>query len=158
MTKLPKRFFNSKIDNYLENLIEKLPQGNFASIVVALNLLFYSAYVFWPKYSMHSYLNNFSFSMYGFNNGYYHNLLTCHFAHQSLFSCLLDSVLLFMFSGSIIQQNGPLFVAKTLILSLLMGSFYLFLYHNTQKGMIKPFQGNDALWRGIVFSMVFKNP
>ncbi len=154
MMKLPKRFFNSKIDGYLENLIEKLPQGNFASIVVALNVLFYAAYVFWPKYSIHTYLNNFSFSMYGLNNGYYHNLLTCHFAHQSFFSCLIDSVFIYLIAGSAIQYNGPLFVAKTLVLSLLMGSFYLFLYHNSQRGMVKPFQGNDSLWRGLIFSII----
>ena len=102
MMKLPRRFFNSKIDGYLENLIEKLPQGNFASIVVALNVIFYAAYVFWPKYSIHTYLNNFSFSMYGINNGYYHNLLTCHFAHQSFFSCLIDSVFIYLIAGSAI--------------------------------------------------------
>jgi hypothetical protein len=64
---MPKRSFNSKIDRTLENLLDKLPQGNIAYLVVALNTLFYGAYLMWPKYSMHSYLNNFTFSLYGLN-------------------------------------------------------------------------------------------
>jgi hypothetical protein len=128
---MPRRFFNSKIDGFLERIIEKLPQNNPASIVVALNFLFYAAYVFWPKHSVHTYFNHFSFSMHGFNKGYYHDLFTCHFAHQSIIGCFIDSIFLYLISLSAINYNGPLFAAKTLILSMLIGSFYLFLYHNS---------------------------
>ena len=73
--------FNNKIDNMLEKLITNIPQNNIIALVVALNVLFYGAYLFWPQYSMHSYLNSFTFSLYGLIKGYFYNLFTCHFSH-----------------------------------------------------------------------------
>ena len=64
---MPKRGFNSKIDSLLESLIQRLPQGNIGYVIVALNTLFYGAYLFWPKWKMHQYFNNFTFSLYGLN-------------------------------------------------------------------------------------------
>ena len=93
---LPKRKFNSKIDSLIERGLENLPQGNIAYLIVFLNTLCYAAYCFWPKYSMHSYLNNFTFSLYGLNKGYFWNMFTCHFAHQSFFSWAIDSVIIFL--------------------------------------------------------------
>ena len=93
---VPKRGFNSKIDNMIERGLANLPQGNIAYLIVALNTLFYGAYCFWPKYSMHSYLNNFTFSLYGLNKGYVWNMMTCHFAHQSFPSWLIDSIIIFL--------------------------------------------------------------
>ena len=78
---IPKRNFNSKIDSLIESGLQNLPQGNIAYLIVALNTLFYAAYCFWPKNSMHTYLNNFTFSLYGLNKGYFWNMFTCHFAH-----------------------------------------------------------------------------
>ena len=155
---IPKRNFNSKLDGFLERALEKLPQGNVAYLIVALNTLFYGLYLFWPKYSMHTYLNNFSFSLYGLNQGYLHNMVTCHFAHQSAFSWLLDSLIVFLLTQSLTQMYGPLFAAKTVLLSMFLGSFFLFAYHNSQKGMAHPYQGNDAILRGIIFSIIFTNP
>ena len=62
-----KRGFNSKIDAMLERFLDNIPQGNIAYLIAFLNTIFYAAYMFWPKYKIHSYLNNFSFSLYGFN-------------------------------------------------------------------------------------------
>lgn len=93
---MPKRGFNSKIDGVLEQMLEKLPQGNIAYLIVFLNTVFYGAYCMWPKYSMHTYLNNFNFSLYALNKGYVWNLFTCHFAHDGIFSYLIDSVILFL--------------------------------------------------------------
>ena len=78
---MPKRGFNSKIDGWIENLVSRLPEANIGVAIVALNTLFYGAYLFWPKYDIHKYLNHFSFSLYGMNQGYLHNVITCHFAH-----------------------------------------------------------------------------
>ena len=78
---IPKRNFNSKIDGILERLIERLPGGNIGYAIAGLNTVFYGLYLMWPKFSMHTYLNNFSFSLYSMNRGYVHNILTCHFAH-----------------------------------------------------------------------------
>jgi membrane associated rhomboid family serine protease len=135
----PKRGFNSKIDGLIERGLENLPQGNIAYLIVALNTLFYGAYCFWPKYSMHTYLNNFTFSLYGLNKGYIWNIFTCHFAHQSFFSWLIDSVIIFLLCQSVTMMNGPLFAAKTVLLSMFMGSFLLYLYHNSQGGMASPY-------------------
>ena len=126
----PKRNFNSNIDRQLERLLEKIPQGNIAYLIIALNTFFYGLYLFWPKYSMHSYLNNFSFSIYGLNQGYIHNMLTCHFAHQSFLAYAIDSVILFLLCQSVTMMYGPLFTTKTVLLSMFFGSFLLYLYHN----------------------------
>ena len=112
-------------------MLEKLPQGNIAYLIVGLNCLFYGAYLFWPKWKMHSYLNNFSFSLYGLNQGYIWNMFTCHFAHQSFFSVLIDSVIIFLLAQSNTQMYGPLFTAKTVLLSMFLGTFLLYAYHNS---------------------------
>jgi len=98
---MPKRGFNSKIDGVLERMLANLPQGNIAYLIVFLNTICYGAYCLWPKYSMHSYLNNFNFSLYGLNKGYVWNMLTCHFAHDGMFSYLIDSVILFLLCQSV---------------------------------------------------------
>ena len=154
----PKRGFNQKFDSMIEGLLERLPGNSIASLIVFLNTVCYGAYLLWPKWNMHNYFNNFSFSLYGLNRGYVHNLLTCHFSHQSMFSWLIDSVIIYLLTESLGQMYGPLFAAKTVVLSMLMGSFFLFLYHNSQGGHARPFQGNDAILRGIIFSIIFTNP
>jgi len=55
-------------------------------------------------------------------------------------------------------MHGPLFLAKTVLMSLFLGSFFLFAYHNAKRGMAHPYQGNDAILRGIIFSIIFTNP
>ena len=152
---VPKRNFTPQLDNFLERLVEKLPFGNIASLVVGLNTLFYFLYLAWPTYSMHSYLNNFSFSAYALNRGYVHSLFTCHFAHQSFFSYLIDSVIIGLLTSSLQMIYGPLFAAKTILLSLFLGSFFLFAYHTSKEGFARPFQGNDAILRGIIFAIIF---
>jgi membrane associated rhomboid family serine protease len=119
------------MDRLIERGLQNLPQGNIAYLVAFLNTLFYGAYCFWPKYSMHSYLNNFTFSLYGLNKGYFWNIFTCHFAHQSFFSWLIDSVIIVLLCQSVTMMHGALFAAKTVLLSMFMGSFLLYLYHNS---------------------------
>jgi len=55
-------------------------------------------------------------------------------------------------------MQGPLYVAKTIFLSVFMGTLFLFMYHNAMGGMARPFQGNDSLLRGIIFALIFANP
>ena len=152
---VPKRNFNHKFDSFLERALAHLPQGNIAYLIVALNCFFYGLYLFWPKYSMHSYMNNFNFSLYALNKGYLWSMFTCHFAHDGFFGTLIDSVILFLLSGSVAQMNGQLFLAKCVILSMFMGNFLLFAYHNSQGGMVRPFHGNDAILRGVIFALIF---
>ena len=49
-------------------------------------------------------------------------------------------------------------LGRTLLLSIFMGSALLFFYHNAFKGRVPPFQGNDAIMRGIIFTFIFANP
>ena len=98
---MPKRNFTPRIDSALERALAMLPQGNIAYLIVALNCLFYGMYVFWPKHAMHSYMNNFNFSLYALNKGYLWSMFTCHFAHDGFFGTLIDSVILFLLSGSV---------------------------------------------------------
>lgn len=150
--------FNDKIDSLLERICEKMPQNNIIALVIALNLLFYGAYLFWPKNQIHSYLNSFTFSLYGFNQGYFYNLLTCHFSHQSFLNMIISSIIMGLLSQSTLMQLGPIFLARQVLLSIAIGSFFLFVYHNAMRGMAAPYQGNDAIFRGLIFSIIFRNP
>ena len=82
---MPKRNFNNTIDRLINKLIDRMPQGNLGFGIAALNTIIYGLYLAWPNYNMYSFMNNFTFSMYGFNRGHFWNLLTCHFTHMSFF-------------------------------------------------------------------------
>jgi hypothetical protein len=49
---------------------------------------------------------------------------------------------------------GNLFVAKTVLLSMLFGSMFMFIHHSTQR-VNKAYAGNDAILRGLIFSLIF---
>ncbi len=104
---------------------------------------------------MYSYLNNFTFSKFNLSNGRLHTLLTCHFTHMSLFTYILDSVILYLFCQNIGMMYGPLFVMRTICLSMFLSSFLLFLHHNGTQGVSRPFYGNDAIMRGLIFTVIF---
>lgn len=53
---------------------------------------------------------------------------------------------------------GSLFVAKTVLLSMFMGTFFVFLKETALKGMAPPYMGNDAILRGLIFSLILSNP
>ena len=122
----PKRMFNSSVDKIIMKVINRMPQGNIGYGIAAINALIYSLYVAWPSYNMYSFMNNFTFSLYGLNKGYFWNLLTCHFSHMSLFTCLLDSGIIWLFCQNLSQMYGPLFVGRTIVLSLISGSMLIF--------------------------------
>jgi membrane associated rhomboid family serine protease len=94
---MPRRNFNSTIDRFINKLIDKMPQGNLGFGIAALNTICYGLYLAWPQYNMYSFMNNFTFSIYGLNRGHFWNLITCHFTHMSFFSYLLDSGIIWLF-------------------------------------------------------------
>jgi hypothetical protein len=53
--------------------------------------------------------------------------------------------------------NGSLFVAKTVLLSMLMGSSFLFVQNMVQPNSAggRPFGGNDAILQGLLFTLIF---
>ena len=103
---------------------------------------------------MYSYLNNFTFSRFNLNRGYLHTIFTSHFTHMSFLTYLLDSVILYLFCQNMTMMFGPLFLAKTVLLSMFLGSFLLFLQHSGG-GMVRPFYGNDSILRGLIFTIIF---
>jgi len=105
---------------------------------------------------MYSYLNNFTFSKFNLSRGYIHTFFTSHFAHMSFLTYLLDSVILYLFCQNLIMMYGPVFLAKTVFLSMFLGSFLLFLQHSGS--LARPYYGNDAILRGLIFTIIFQNP
>lgn len=89
--------FNSKLNQLIENLVSKLPNGNIGAALVAINTAFYLLYLLWPRDIMHKFLNNFTISNYNIGRGRFHTLLFAHFAHMGFLSYLLDSVILYLF-------------------------------------------------------------
>ena len=45
-----------------------------------------------------------------------------------------------------------------MLLSMFLGSGLLYLYHNYRRGLVHPYQGNDAIFRGIIYTFIFANP
>ena len=154
---MPRRNFNSRFENLVENIAEKLPMGNIGLVVTALNTFFYGLYLIWPPYNMFSFMNNFTFSSYGLHKGYIHSLLFCHFTHTSFFQYLLDSLFVALLCSPLGMMQGNVFVAKVMVMSLVFGSGLLFLQQALQGGG-RPFCGNDAIFRGLVFTIIFANP
>ena len=70
-------------------------------------------------------MNNFTFSMYGLNRGNFWNILTCHFTHMGFFSYLIDSAIIWFFCQNMSMMYGPVYVGRTILLSLLLGSGFL---------------------------------
>jgi len=126
---MPKRNFNSNIDKILGNLLNKLPRGDIGLAIVFLNSFFYFLYLIWPAHNMYSFINNFTFSKYNLSQGYLQTFFTCHFTHMSFFSYLIDTVILYLFCQNTSMMYGPLFVAKTILLSMFLGSVFLFAHH-----------------------------
>jgi hypothetical protein len=56
------------------------------------------------------------------------------------------------------MMYGPLFLAKTVFMSVFLGSFLLFLQNSMTGGAQRPFYGNDSIMRGLIFTIIFQNP
>jgi hypothetical protein len=53
------------------------------------------------------------------------------------------------------MMHGPLFVVKCVFMSIFLGSFFLFLQNSLTGGAMRPFYGNDAIMRGLIFTIIF---
>ena len=149
---------DSAFDRFLNMLISRLPNGNIAFLIIALNSLFYFFYLSWPRHQMYSDLNNFTFSKFNLMQGRIHTLMTCHFTHMSFLTYVLDSVIMYLFCQNLMMMYGPLFLAKTVCMSIFLGSFFLFLQNSLTGGSMKPYYGNDSIMRGLIFTIIFQNP
>jgi membrane associated rhomboid family serine protease len=154
----PRRNFNSTIDRLIQKVADRMPQGNLGVLIGAINAAIFGLYLCWPSYNMYSFMNNFTFSMYGVNKGCFWNLLTCHFTHMGFFSFLIDSAIMWLFCQNLSMMFGAVQVGRTILLSLLCGSTFLLAYHASARGQARAYYGNDALLRGLIFTMIFRNP
>jgi membrane associated rhomboid family serine protease len=145
----------SAFDRFINMLISRLPNGNIGFLIIGLNSLFYFLYLIWPRYQMYSYLNNFTFSKFNLNSGRIHTFFTCHFTHMSFLTYVLDSVILYLFCQNLMMMYGPANVAKCVLLSMFFASFFLFLQHSGSGGLTRPYYGNDAILRGLIFTVIF---
>lgn len=153
----PRRYFSDGFERLVERLTERLPQGNIGLAVVAMNTVCYGLYWLCPPHNLYSYMNHFTFSSYGLSRGYFDSLLLCHFSHLNFLSYFLDSLIIGLFGWSLGQTFGNVFLAKGIVLSIVFGSSLLVL-QNSMQGHVRPYAGNDAILRGLLFSLVFSNP
>lgn len=128
----PKRGFSSGggsdfLNRMLETIVRLLPGGNVGLLMVALNTLCYFLYLTWPRHLMFSYLNNFTFSKFNLDHGRLHTFFTSHFTHMGFFSYLLDTVILYLFCNNLSMMYGPIFVLKSVLMSIFLADFLLFL-------------------------------
>lgn len=156
----PKRGFSSGnrgdgFNRFLERFVSMIPGGNLGALIVGLNTFCYLMYLMWPRYQMYSYLNNFTFSNFNLGQGRIHTLILSHFTHMSFLTYLLDSVILYLFCQNLMMMYGPVFLMKNILLSMGLGSFLLFLHHSSSRGMARPYYGNDAIMRGLIFTIIF---
>ena len=77
---------------------------------------------------------------------------------MSFLTYVLDSVILYLFCQNLMMMYGPVFVAKTVLMSMFFGSFLLFLQNNLSAGAYRPYYGNDSIMRGLIFTVIFQNP
>ena len=154
---MPKRNFSDAFERQVENLTSKLPYGNIGLLVIGLNTLVYGMYLMWPEYNKFSFMNNFMFSSYALSKGYLHSLLFCHFTHTHFFPYFMDCLVVGLLCQSLGMMHGNVFLAKGMVLSMLLGSFLLFLQSALQGGS-RPYCGNDSILRGLIFSVIFANP
>mmetsp|Transcript_16760 Transcript_16760/g.11975 ORF Transcript_16760/g.11975 Transcript_16760/m.11975 type:complete len:155 (+) Transcript_16760:341-805(+) len=105
---------------------------------------------------MYKFLNHFTFSGFNISHGRLHTFLTSQFTHMSFLSYLLDTVIVYLFCYNLTMMFGPLYVLKVSLLSMFFASFLLFVQHSSQR--TRPFFGNDAILRGLIFTVIFQNP
>ena len=88
---------SSKLDELIEQLVRRLPNGNVGALLVGINTFFYAVYLMWPRDIMHKFLNNFTISNYNLSRGRFHTLIFSHFAHMGFLSYAIDSLILYLF-------------------------------------------------------------
>ena len=124
---MPKRNFTPGFDRFLQNTLSRLPNGNIGYLIAFLNSFFYFLYLIWPRSEMYKYMNNFTFSKLNYSRGYIHTFFTSHFSHMSFLPFLIDTIIIFLFCNNLMTFYGPLFLAKTVLLSMFLANFLLFL-------------------------------
>ena len=104
-----------------------MPNGNIGVAIVALNTLIYGLYFMWPKYNMHTFFNNFTFNKMSLQSGHLWAMLLCHFTHMGFINYAIDSLIIFLLCQNLSFMFGGLYITKTILLSMLMGSALVFL-------------------------------
>ena len=152
---VPRRNFNDKIDRLISKAVEAAPMGNLGMLIVGLNTFFFV--LSWLQNEF-QFAKNFTFSSMAFSRGYFWNIILCHFAHTSTFNYVIDSIIVALFCQNLSMTLGPIMIGRIILLSMAMGSSFLFLQHIMGASRMGNWCGNDAIFRGLVFSLIFSNP
>lgn len=131
------------------------PMNNLGLIIVGLNT---AAYLLSWLQSEFTYAKNFTFSSMAFSRGYFWNIFTCHFGHASFFTYILDSIIVGLFCQNLSMALGPTMIGRIILASLAGGSSILLLQHVMGGSQMRPFCGNDAILRGLIWTLIFTNP
>ena len=70
---------------------------------------------------------------------------------------LIDSVILYLLATNVMQMKGPIYLGTLCLLSIVIGTGLLALKMSTTQ-FARPYLGNDAILRGLIFSIVFAQP
>ena len=149
--------YGSKLDQFIEEFIRRIPNGNIGALLVGLNTFFYGLYLIWPRDILHKFLNNFTISNYNLSRGRFHTLLLSHFSHMGFLSYAIDSLILYLFWQNLMFFHGPVYIVKLIMLSMAIGSSLMLLQHSSS-AMQRPWWGNDSIMRGLIFTVIFQNP
>ena len=111
-----------KIKNLSHNLPKQLtffkqlaPPNPISKLLLTLNAAFYTKYFF---------SRDIDKMKLQYHELHKPSLLTCHFYHDSITRCLLDSGIIYVFSSALVQMTSVMNVAKICALSMATGTLF----------------------------------
>lgn len=148
----------SGIDKQINNLLGFLSKRGWdlPRFLVALNSVAYLMYLIWPG-QRYNYYKHFSYTNSNISHYHFHTCLTCHFGHDSFLMFLIDSFIMYLLAQNVMRMNGAIFLSYLCLLSTVIGSILLAIKFS-QSYQTRPYLGNDAIIRGLIFSIIFQQP
>ena len=126
-----------KIDQILQKLVNIIPYQNVMGLVVSTNIAVYLL------------------SMFSQTDAFFYTPLLSQFAHANLLNLGINSFVGYMIGNHLQGMRGPVHIMKIVLLSVVCGG--LLGQEAMQRGN-RPFFGNDAIIRGLAYSIIFSNP
>ena len=70
---------------------------------------------------------------------------------------LIDSIILYLLANNVMLMRGPIYLGTLCLMSIVIGTGLLALKMSATQ-FARPYLGNDAILRGLIFSIVFAQP
>lgn len=70
---------------------------------------------------------------------------------------LIDSIILYLLANNVMLMRGPIYLGTLCLMSIIIGTGLLALKMSMTQ-FARPYLGNDAILRGLIFSIVFAQP